>query len=81
MDEHIRDCNKKAAIELRDKMKRYRRRKKEGWETRAGLFLMATLVFATFIDSDGIVGTVTLTGAAVFALLAGGCELLASRWS
>jgi hypothetical protein len=42
---------------------------------------MATLVFATFIDSDGIVGTVTLTGAAVSALLAGGCELLASRWS
>jgi hypothetical protein len=63
------------------KISRYRHKKREAWETRAGLFLMATLVFATFIDSDGIVGTVTLSGVVVSALLAGGCELLASRWS
>lgn len=63
------------------KISRYRHKKREAWETRAGLFLMATLVFATFIDSDSIVGTVTLSGVVVSALLAGGCELLASRWS
>ena len=63
------------------KISRYKHKKRETWETRAGLFLMAALVFATFIDSDGIVGTVTLSGVVVSALLAGGCELLASRWS
>lgn len=66
------------------KISRYRHKKRETWETRetrAGLFLMAALVFATFIDSDGIVGTVTMAGAVVSAMLAGGCELLASRWS
>lgn len=63
------------------KISRYRHKKRETWETRAGLFLMAALVFATFIDGDGIVGTVTMAGAVVSAMLAGGCELLASRWS
>lgn len=63
------------------KISRYRHKKRETWETRAGLFLMAALVFATFIDSDSIVGTVTMAGAVVSAMLAGGCELLASRWS
>lgn len=63
------------------KISRYRHKKQEAWETRAGLFLMATLVFAVFIDSGGIVGTVTLAGVVVSAMLAGGCELLASRWS
>lgn len=63
------------------KISRYKHKKRETWETRAGLFLMAALVFATFIDSDSIVGTVTLAGVVVSALLAGGCELLASRWS
>ena len=63
------------------KISRYKHKKRETWETRAGLFLMAVLFFATFIDSDGIVGTVTMAVVVVSAMLAGICELLASRWS
>ena len=62
-------------------MKRYRRRKRETWETRTFACLFVAMIFACFVDSDGIVGTVTMAGAVVSAMLAGGCELLASRWS
>lgn len=57
---------------------KYRHKK---WEIRAAGFIFAALLFACFVDSDGIVGTVTMAGAVVSAMLAGGCELLASRWS
>lgn len=62
-------------------MKKYRRRKKEGWETRAFAFLLATMIFACFVDSEGLAYTIAMSGTAVSALLAGICEIFASRWS
>ena len=64
-----------------NRVSRYRRRKRKTWETRAFACLFVTIIFACFVDSDGIVGTVTLSGFVVSALLAGICEIFASRWS
>lgn len=64
-----------------NRVSRYRRRKKEGWETRAFAFLLATMIFACFVDSEGLAYTIAMSGTAVSALLAGICEIFASRWS
>lgn len=57
---------------------KYRHKK---WEIRAAGFIFAALIFACFADSEGLAYAVAMGGVTVNTLLAGGCELLASRWS
>ena len=64
-----------------NRVSKYRHRKKEAWETRAFAFLLATMIFACFVDSEGLAYTIAMSGTAISALLAGICEICASRWS
>ena len=64
-----------------NRVSRYRHRKRETWETRTFACLFVAMIFACFVDSEGLAYTIAMSGTAISALLAGICELLASRWS
>lgn len=64
-----------------DSISKYRRRKKDAWETRAAAFIFTALIFACFVDSEGPAYAIAMGGVAVNTLLAGICEFFDWRWS
>ncbi|MCI6172659.1 MAG: hypothetical protein MR671_00120 [Clostridiales bacterium] len=64
-----------------DSVSRYRRRKKEAWDTRAVVFVFVTMIFACFVDSEGLAYIIAMTGAFINIAPAGICEIFAVRWS
>jgi hypothetical protein len=64
-----------------NRVSKYRRRKRDAWEAKTFAFLFMAMIFACCVDSEGLAYTIAMSGTAINVILAGICEIFASRWS